>query len=505
MMPSVTRWTIWVLVACLAWGCGVPGAVGATEGPALDAVFPDDDVLMVGTPLGIDYIANMAGTLQVGVAAQQGQGSGALGEYPVAAGAGVVHWDGMLNGAPVDEGDWEVQLTLIDADGARSMLQAAVVEVRHGAQAQTAAAEPPREGPSPDRQLSPFPDPHESCSWSLPIDDMNVYDPADQARIWAMMMQPITVLNVGPTDHVYPLVAPGVDAKDIANITGQLHGTTQGVHILEERDGWSHIEAFSNDGYRAPDKSLHDLGGQLIHGWVRTSQLKTVKPYAKIGLLIDKLTQRLYVFRDGELYTELLVSTGFPTSSQPWNETPAGEFLVDSWVGEFVNGKMLCSLALRINGGVLLHEVPHRKLGDGSKQYDPYKTYLGQKASHGCVRVQNQKNKDGVNMAWLWGNLKRNTKVLIWDDVGRAPLPVPDAARTMYHNPDGGQNYHSDANCTSVRERFLPLTALSYESLFVEPYDKLTPCQGCVPFPKLSADFVYDIPDDVMGANMEED
>ena len=501
-MRTAKRCAAWALTLCLLWmGLTVPPAQAA-DLPALDAVFPGDDVLMVGTPLTVSFEANMAGSLEVRVAAQQGNDQGMLGVYPVQAGVGQVTWDGTLDGAPVAEGNWEVLLTLVGGEGARSMLQAALVEVRHPAGAAQAAQ---RTGPSPDRQFSSFLDPHENCSWGLPIDTMDVYDPADQARIWEAMMQPITVLNVGPTDHVYPLIAPGADPKDIANLTGQLHGTTQGVHVLEERDGWSHIEAFSNDGYRAPDRSLHDLGGQLIHGWVKTSQLKVVKPYAKIGLLIDKLTQRLYVFRDGVLYTELLVSTGIPTTSQPWNETPAGEYLVDSWVGQFVNGKMLCDLALRINGGVLLHEVPHRLLGDGSRQYDPYRTYLGQKASHGCVRVQNLRNKDGVNMAWLWKNLKRNTRVLIWDDVGRAPLRIPDAARTMYYNPNGGANYHSDENCASVRERFLPLTPLPYEALFEAPTDKLTPCQGCVPFTKINADFVYEIPDDVIGANMEED
>jgi hypothetical protein len=313
-------------------------------------------------------------------------------------------------------------------------------------------------------------------------------------------MQPVTVLNVGPKEHVYPLVSPDADPKDPDNLTGQLHGSTAAVHVLEELDdGWSLIEAFSADGYGGPSDKFHDLDNKLIHGYVKTKLLKTVKPYAKIGLVIDKYTQRLYVFRDGKLFTELLVSTGFPTKSQPWNETPSGEYLVDTWVGMFANGALMCDLALRINGGCLLHEVPHKAMADGTRNYAPYEPYLGQKASHGCVRIQRIRNKDGVNMAWLWNNLKRNTKVLIWDDTGRAPIPVPDWAQTVYINPDGGKSFHRDQNCPGVKERFLPLSPLPYQSLYEDPYTKLLPCNSCEPFFK-APDPSAAIPDDVLGA-----
>lgn len=494
------------LVVCLC----APVWVQADE-PTLSSVFPDDEFLDVGTPMPIRFEANAGGVLEVAVRVQGADAYAPLSQQAVDAGPGSVSWDGQIGGSAVQPGIWEIQLTLVDSAGIRSLPHVAFVEVTgeaasEGAPEQTAASPTAeRREPSDERQLSPYPDPHELCSFGLDIDNMDVYNPEDQAKIWEAMMQPITVLNVGPKEHVYPLVSPDADPKDPANLTGQLHGTTQGVHVLEQLDnGWSLIEAYSADGYGSPDEDkFHGLDAKLIQGYVRTNKLKTAKPYAKIGLLIDKVTQRMYIFRDGALFTELLISTGIPTASQSWNETPAGEFLVDSWVGMFANEKMMCDLALRINGGVLLHEVPHRPRADGTRNYESYEPYLGKKASHGCIRIQRMRNNDGVNMAWLWNNLKRNTKVLIWDDAGRADIPVPESSKTVYYNPDGGKSYHSDANCASVKERFLPLSPLPYTALYEAPTNELIPCYGCVPFFKVADPSMAEVPDEVLGADMQ--
>ena len=77
---------------------------------------------------------------------------------------------------------------------------------------------------------------------------------------------------------------------------------------------------------------------------------------------------------------------------------------------------------------------------------------LGRKASHGCVRVMHTANEQGLNISWLWDNLKRNTKVLVWDDDGRV-TPYPDADLQLYYNPNGGSNYHLDQNCSGVKEK----------------------------------------------------
>ena len=62
---------------------------------------------------------------------------------------------------------------------------------------------------------------------------------------------------------------------------------------------------------------------------------KTVTPNDKYGVIIDKLTQRLYVFIDGKLWSSCSVSTGLPNDEQPYNETAAGEYLIVSWGRRF--------------------------------------------------------------------------------------------------------------------------------------------------------------------------
>jgi hypothetical protein len=122
---------------------------------------------------------------------------------------------------------------------------------------------------------------------------------------------------------------------------------------------------------------------------------------------------------------------------------------------------------------------------DGAtRNYAPFTPKLGKKASHGCIRVQNKENEQGMNMKWLWDHLKADqpndylrTRVLIWDDVGRI-LDIMDPLTPMYYNPKGGQYYHVDQYCYSVKDRYLPLTETPYESLDGE-FIKLKPCTTC--------------------------
>ncbi len=495
------------LLCCAGCVCALMTAT-ALAAPELSMVFPDNDVVTPGGQLGITFEASEAADLVLTCVAADGTRA-ELARTAVAAGPGEFTWDGRIDGADAPGGMCTLELVLENAQAEHSAMEAIKVDVvgQGGAHAAKGSASDAKAGPviSGGRQVSPFPDPHDNCYWGMNPDDYDLTNPDDQQRLWEIMMQPITVLQTGPTDHIYPLVKPDADPDDISNLAGQLHGTTQGVHVLEQRsDGWSLIEAYSNDGYRAPDEdALHALDAQLIHGYVRTSQLKEVKPNTNTALIIDKLTQRLYIFENGKLIGELLISTGFPTEKQPYLETPAGEYLSASKVGAFVNGKMTCDLAIRINGGVLLHEVPHLAMADETRNYTPFEPYLGQKASHGCVRIQRMKSNTDYNMGWLWNNLKKSSKVLIWDDQGRSVPPQP-AGTVVYYNPEGGKSYHCDANCAAVKERFLPLKELPYEQLYTEPYTKLIPCYGCLPPPRATDLTTVDIPDDVIGGGTDD-
>jgi len=138
-------------------------------------------------------------------------------------------------------------------------------------------------------------------------------------------------------------------------------------------------------------------------------------------------------------------------------------------------------MGIRFNGGDLLHMVPYTTYADGTKDYAKFGALLGRKASHGCVRVARYANDDGLNISWLWDNLKKNTKVIVWDDDGRT-LPYPDDDTELFYNPDGGTSYHASANCRSVREKFLPLKgSFTYAELDEGKYKKLKPCPHCTP------------------------
>lgn len=325
--------------------------------------------------------------------------------------------------------------------------------------------------------------------WDMNPDAYDLSNPLHQQAIWDLMMQPMTVLDVGQTEHVYPTTQPGISVKPYeTNCAGEIHGQSAGVHVLEEDtdgDGYVLIEAYSNDGTKTNNSYMKSIDAKLVQGYVKKSLLKTVKPSTKHALLIDKMKQKLYIFEAGRIIGELDISTGLNNDNQPYNESPAGEFITVSRVGEFVSGTMRAQYAIRINGGTLLHEVPYRYGGDGkTKIYSEFEPELGKKASHGCIRIQRRKNAQGQNMLWLWNNLELKTKVFIWDDQGREmydPADVIPAADTqLYRNPNGGTNYHIDQNCSGVKEKFLPLTGdLTYGDLDSSEFANLTPCVYC--------------------------
>ncbi|HPF87179.1 MAG TPA: L,D-transpeptidase [Candidatus Limiplasma sp.] len=296
------------------------------------------------------------------------------------------------------------------------------------------------------------------------------YDITDAEACWEIITRPITVLK--GDYEVYPLTEPGGKKVNTDKLGGYINPNSSAVNVLgEDEDGWTLIEGM-------------DYLNRIIKGYVKTSLLEEVTPSQHIGLIVDKLNQTLYVFIDGELFSSCAVSTGLASDSQPYNETSAGEYLIWSRTGEYDAEGMLCSYAMRYNGGDMIHEVPHLLNADGTSNYNRYGSLLGTKASHGCIRVENEANEDGLDAEWLWDNLKSYIyagtypKIVIWDDAGREQ-PYPDDDMPLYYNPNGGKYYHSDQYCSSVKDRYLPLTEFTYGELDDEPYASLTPCPYC--------------------------
>ncbi len=301
------------------------------------------------------------------------------------------------------------------------------------------------------------------------------FDPHDEEAAWSRLMADLTVLNVDQKEKVYLSDGPNGKRKTNDEHRGFFYGESVGVRVIETQDGWSKIEAYNDCD-------------ELEQGWVRPGRLKTVTPNQTYGIIVDKRTQRLYLYKEGRLVTELKVSTGITTGqNEDYNETASGEFFLCSWTGGFWSGNLWCDQAIRFNGGDLLHLVPEVYYGenvgvlaDGTGDFKICESALGSRASHGCIRVQREKNADGYNHEWIWNNLmkEKNVKIIVWDDDGRH-LPETAGNTPMYYNPDGGKMFHADQYCPGVKSRYLPLKQMAYSDLGRYPFTSLKPCATC--------------------------
>ena len=315
--------------------------------------------------------------------------------------------------------------------------------------------------------------------WTMVMGDLT-----DEQAIWDAMMRPITILDDGKhTGKQTCLLRSTPDDTDKGNVIGEVTYKSQGVHVLERTaDGWALVEVYNTsygDAYRkSRGKAGYGVTAEKLTGYLPAEILKEVKPRDDYGLLIDKMSQTMYIFEKGRLTGTLLVSTGLNNRDQSWNETPAGEFLIISKTGGFWAGNLYCDMGLLLNNGCLIHEVPSVVYDSGLHDYSSTEPKLGQKASHGCIRVQRRENDAGQNMRWLWNHLKTNTRVFVWDDATRY-TEYPDDRTVLYYNTVGGSRYHTNEKCASVNKRYWPLAPFRYGELTLAPYDELTPCQTC--------------------------
>ena len=308
--------------------------------------------------------------------------------------------------------------------------------------------------------------------WTLPMDITN------EAAVWEVLMQPVTVLDDGgkkDNQHKRQIVMRAEPSADSAGV-GVVTNLTQSVHVLEKGDEWTLVECYSSSFYDSKVKRWN----QLVQGYVPTKYLKQVTPDSSMGIVVDKLTQRLYIFKDGALYDTLLCSTGLSNAKQPYNETRSGEFLLQNpAVGGWQDGNMVCELGIRFNGGDLIHQVPALVSSSGNKDYSTLAKKLGTKASHGCIRVQRNKTPKGTNMKWIWDNRQDEIKIIIWEDWQGRQIPIPEGDTVLYYNPNGGSLYHTSSFCYSApKVTFEPFT---YGQLEEEPFSKLKRCGYCAP------------------------
>ena len=330
---------------------------------------------------------------------------------------------------------------------------------------------------TPAYRSETHPDDHENCYWCTPM------SLEDEDVLWKMLTAPITVVDIDMNKQTSVYAEPDESSEAIAVVTGQ----SQSLHVLETLDnGWTKVETYSTSFH---DSKVRNFNA-FVTGYIQTKKLKTVEVNQNYAIIIDKLTQRLYFFKDGRLETSLAISTGLYNKKQPYNETRSGEYLIIyTKTGALIDGNMHCDYALKFNDADYLHEVPYVKNADGTKNYKGYESKLGTRASHGCIRTQRLSNAAGYNMSALASLIKKRkdkncVKMVIWEDYQGRQVTIPSDDTPVYYNPNGGSMYHSIANCPSVKSKFLPLTAFTYGELDESSFSKLTACPNCQPSPR---------------------
>lgn len=304
--------------------------------------------------------------------------------------------------------------------------------------------------------------------WATPMDI------TDEAAVWQMLTAPITVFDATYKGQKKIYQEP----DDKSRVVGVVTGTSQGVRVIENLDnGWSLIECYSSTFH---DNSIQ-AWNMLVQGYVKTSSLKTHDVTDKYHIVVDKLTQRLYLFGEGKLLTTLLVSTGLSNERQPYNETRSGEFLYISATGGFWSDNMFAPMGMKFNDGDLLHEVPYvQRSGSNSRIYSSTEPYLGQRASHGCIRVQRKENSDGYNMEWIWDNRKDIGRLVVWEDWQGRQVSYPADDTILYYNADGGSYYHKAEKCASAKDSVV-FTTFTYTELDTGDFAELEFCPYCAP------------------------
>ena len=222
---------------------------------------------------------------------------------------------------------------------------------------------------------------------------------SDDSTIWEYMMKPSVVVDIDYTKSQTVYSAP--DNK--SDSFGTLHGQTQGVEVFEIQDPWAKIGAWNHED------------GSYILGWVPLNRLKTVFPDDEYGLLVNKRDQTLTLFKRGVRMATMLVSTGRMTKNKLNRETSAGCFLTGLHRVDFSMQGNRYDYVIQYDGGNLLHQIPYTS--DGKKDIRYGRAFLGSKASHACVRIQDTPcGEYGINAYWIWTHIPYYTRMIILDD-----------------------------------------------------------------------------------------
>ncbi len=242
----------------------------------------------------------------------------------------------------------------------------------------------------------------DSGYWGLTAD-------ASDEEIWAALTRTMVSVNVGETESAYIY-----DSTSKGKKLGSVSGLSQGLNLIEDLgNGWALVEAYRNED------------GAFVRGYISTKKLRTVDPNTLFGIVVDKATQTLTVYKNGERLGSCAVSTGLATSKYLHRETPAGEYITVTRRGTIDNAGGFSKCTVRISGNYHLCEIPTTK--KNGKDFSLMENALGTKASRGNICLAHDESADGgINAEWIWNLTDENKKikVLIFDDKDRSLVPA---------------------------------------------------------------------------------
>ncbi len=264
------------------------------------------------------------------------------------------------------------------------------------------------EGTAPDPAVAP-------TGPVMPAPDMT------DEELWALMQQPSVVVDITDRHHQDVYEEPSLRSRSL----GTLHGQTQCLEVLSVEGSWARVSAWIHEECRK------------VTGYVPLARLKVVEPQGPYGVLVDKADQVLILYENGQRIASIPVSTGLATETDPERETTPGCFLTSERIGDFASERRHYTHVIRYDGGNLIHSVGFQTINRRA-DFREQQALLGQKASHGCVRVPNMPvDGSGVDAWWLYTHLPYHTRVIILDDTPPESKPENAPENTPESAPDG--------------------------------------------------------------------
>lgn len=151
----------------------------------------------------------------------------------------------------------------------------------------------------------------------------------------------------------------------------------------------------------------------MIVSCISINKVETVQAAGKYTIKVNLGTNCTTIYKNGKAVKAMICS--------PSSETPTGTFYIPvKYRWHEMIGNCYAQYCSRITTGILFHSVWYYKNGDKSTMSVSAYNVMGNKASHGCVRLLCKDAK------WIYDKCPIGTKITIfWGNKKDDPLPRP--------------------------------------------------------------------------------